>query len=81
MAVLPTWLDEMLKPGVGPGVFKTLKISLLLLIGILCFMLYYIQDEQVIFHLRIYLGMTIILTLLVVWCGAHPFRCYITSFE
>ena len=57
----------MLKPGVGPGVFKTLKVSLVLLMGILCFMLYYIEDSQIQFHLRIYLGMTVILTLLVTW--------------
>uniref|UniRef100_A0A6V4V666 Transmembrane protein n=1 Tax=Prymnesium polylepis TaxID=72548 RepID=A0A6V4V666_9EUKA len=67
VAILPTWLDEMLKPGVGPGVFKTLKLSLLSLIVILCFMLYNIEDEQIQFHLRIYLGMTLILTALVVW--------------
>ena len=42
---LPRWLDDMLKPGVGPGVFMTLKMSLFALIICLGFMLYNIEDQ------------------------------------
>lgn len=45
VATLPSWLDEMMKPGVGPGVFNTLKLSLVSLICILLFMLYSIDDS------------------------------------
>ncbi|KAL1495110.1 hypothetical protein AB1Y20_016978 [Prymnesium parvum] len=66
-SLLPAWLDSMLQPGVGPGVFRTLKVSLILLMLVICVMLYYIEDPSILFHLRIYLTMTLLLTLLVVW--------------
>ena len=43
--VLPGWLGELLKPGVGPGIFTTLKLSLVCLVLTLCVMLIYIEDE------------------------------------
>jgi hypothetical protein len=42
---LPSWLDQLLKPGVSSGVFTTLKLSLVSLIIILLFMLYSIHDS------------------------------------
>ena len=42
---LPKWLDDMLKPGVGAGVFTTLKLSLVGLVLTLCALLVYIEDE------------------------------------
>ena len=42
---LPGWLDELLKPGVSPGVFTTLKLSLVSLIIVLSSMLCIIQDS------------------------------------
>ena len=42
---LPKWLDELLQPGVGPGVFMTLKLSLVALITCLIVMAYNITDE------------------------------------
>ena len=42
---LPGWLDELLKPGVSPGVFTTLKLSLVSLIIVLSGMLCIIQDS------------------------------------
>ena len=44
VAILPNWLDDMLKPGVGSGVFFTLKAALVSLIFILLFMLYAVED-------------------------------------
>ena len=44
-SLLPGWLDEMLQPGVGAGVFTTLKLCLVGLIITLSSMLYTIQDE------------------------------------
>lgn len=41
---LPTWLDEMLKPGVGKGVFNTLKLSLVGLVLVLCGLLVLLED-------------------------------------
>ena len=38
------WLEDLLKPGVGPGVFSALKLSLVGLIFILLFMLYGIEE-------------------------------------
>ena len=42
---LPGWLNDLLKPGVGQGVFTTLKVSLLCLVLTLCMLLMYISDE------------------------------------
>ena len=42
---LPGWLNDLLKPGVGQGVFMTLKVSLVLLVLTLCALLIYIEDE------------------------------------
>ena len=42
---LPGWLNDMLKPGVGAGVFMTLKLSLVGLVCTLAILLCYIQDE------------------------------------
>ena len=42
---LPAWLNDMLKPGVGAGVFTTLKLSLVGLVLTLCLLLVYITDE------------------------------------
>ena len=39
------WLNDLLKPGVGQGVFTTLKVSLLCLVLTLCMLLMYISDE------------------------------------
>ena len=41
---LPSWLDSMLQPGVGDGVFITLKASLVGLILTLLTMCYCIDD-------------------------------------
>ena len=42
---LPGWLNDMLKPGVGQGVFTTLKLCLIGLVLTLCVLLIYIEDE------------------------------------
>ena len=42
---LPSWLDDMLKPGVSSGVFTTLKLSLVGLVLTLCMMIYMIEDS------------------------------------
>lgn len=41
---LPDWLEDLLKPGVGQGVFMTLKVSLLGLILTLTALLFYLED-------------------------------------
>jgi len=41
---LPSWLDAMLQPGVGDGVFMTLKATLVGLILVLLTMCYFIED-------------------------------------
>ena len=41
---LPTWLDELLKPGVSNGVFMTLKLCLVGLVLVLCIMLAVLED-------------------------------------
>jgi hypothetical protein len=103
---LPGWLDDMLKPGVGQGVFTTLKLSLVGLVGTLVFLLFWITDEArrqrrsgacfsarlssltdgalhrsqtARFHISVFLAMSIILLVLVVWfineVGATQRRC------
>jgi len=64
---LPGWLDELLKPGVSPGVFTTLKLSLVSLIIVLSGMLCIIQDSTIRLHVSIFLFMSIVLLVLVVW--------------
>merc|ERR1719198_989529 len=64
---LPSWLDNLLKPGVGPGVFITLKLSLVGLVIVLCCMVAYIDIPEVNIHLKIFLGMSIFLLIIVVW--------------
>lgn len=41
---LPGWINDLLKPGVGQGVFVTLKVSLVLLVLTLGSLLIYIED-------------------------------------
>ena len=41
---LPKWLSDLLEPGVGPGVFAALKLSIVALIICLLFMLYFIEN-------------------------------------
>lgn len=48
---LPKWLDDMLKPGVGSGVFLTLKLSLIGLVLTLCLLLSFMQDPVCILFL------------------------------
>ena len=64
---LPTWLDEMLKPGVSTGIFNTLKLSLVLLVLVLGALLTVMTDETVRLHVSIFLGMSVVLLCLVVW--------------
>ena len=64
---LPGWINELLKPGVGQGVFTTLKISLVLLILTLGSLLMYIEDETALLHMKIFMGMAFLLLILVVW--------------
>ena len=42
---LPGWLNDMLQPGVGQGIFMTLKVSLVGLVLTLGALLMYIEDE------------------------------------
>ena len=64
---LPSWLEDMLKPGVSSGIFMTLKLSLvflvLTLVGLLCVM----TDETIRMHVSIFLFMSIVLLVLVIW--------------
>lgn len=64
---LPGWINDLLKPGVGQGVFMTLKLSLVLLVLTLGGLLMYIEDETARLHMKIFLGMSCILLVLVVW--------------
>ena len=64
---LPGWLDDMLKPGVSAGVFTTLKLALVGLVITLCFMLSVLTDATIRMHLSIFLGMSIILLVLIIW--------------
>ncbi|EOD28135.1 hypothetical protein EMIHUDRAFT_457016 [Emiliania huxleyi CCMP1516] len=64
---LPSWLDSLLQPGVGNGVFITLKASLVLLICVLLVMCCYIDDPDVAFHLKVFTSMAVILLAIVVW--------------
>ena len=64
---LPGWLNDLLKPGVGNGVFVTLKLSLVGLVLTLVLLLNFIQDETARLHLSIFLGMSVILLLLIIW--------------
>ena len=64
---LPSWLEDMLKPGVSSGIFMTLKLSLvflvLTLVGLLCVM----TDQTIRMHVSIFLFMSIVLLGLVIW--------------
>ena len=64
---LPQWLDELLKPGVSQGVFSTLKACLVGLVLTLCVMLALLEDPTLRMHISIFLGMSVILLLLVIW--------------
>ena len=64
---LPKWLDELLKPGVSQGVFSTLKACLVGLVLTLCVMLALLEDPTLRMHISIFLGMSVILLLLVIW--------------
>ena len=64
---LPKWLEEMMEPGVGSGVFLTLKLSLIGLVTTLCIMLSFVEDSTVRMHLKIFLSMALLLTVLVIW--------------
>lgn len=64
---LPAWLEDMLKPGVGSAVFLTLKLSLVGLVLTLCGLLTYLTDPTIRMHVSIFLGMTVVLLLLVIW--------------
>ena len=68
---LPGWLNDLLKPGVGQGIFMTLKLSLFGLVLTLSVLLCYITDETARLHLSIFLGMSIILLCLVIWFVAE----------
>ena len=64
---LPSWLEEMMEPGVGPGVFLTLKLALIGLVTTLCLMLSFTEDLTIRFHLKVFLGLASILTVIVIW--------------
>ena len=64
---LPGWLEDMLKPGVGSGVFTTLKASLIGLVLTLVILLMYIEDSTIRIHLSVFLGMSVLLLGLVIW--------------
>ena len=64
---LPGWMENLLKPGVGPGVFTTLKASLVGLVFTLVLMLMYIEDATARMHVSIFLAMSVLLLGLVIW--------------
>mmetsp|Transcript_6144 Transcript_6144/g.14178 ORF Transcript_6144/g.14178 Transcript_6144/m.14178 type:complete len:114 (-) Transcript_6144:494-835(-) len=64
---LPQWLEQLMAPGVGQGVFTTLKLSLICLVGCLLGMLYFVNDPDLRLHLYIFLGMACVLLVLVLW--------------
>ena len=64
---LPGWLEEMMSPGVGSKAFFTLKLSLVALIACLCAMLSIVSDEDIRIHLKVFLGMSAVLVVLVSW--------------
>jgi FtsH-binding integral membrane protein len=64
---LPKWLDDMLKPGVSQGIFTTLKASLVGLVLVLSCLLYVITDDHIRLHVSIFLGMSVVLLVLVIW--------------
>merc|ERR1712087_327024 len=64
---LPTWMEELFEPGVGPKVFLTLKGSLFGLIFILGIMIYYITEPSIRIHLYVFFGMSCVLLLLILW--------------
>uniref|UniRef100_A0A7S2GJG6 H(+)-exporting diphosphatase n=1 Tax=Haptolina brevifila TaxID=156173 RepID=A0A7S2GJG6_9EUKA len=64
---LPTWLDDLLKPGVSNGVIMTLKLSLVGLVIVLSIMLFFLNDPTVRMHVSIFLGMSVVLLMLVIW--------------
>ena len=66
-AVLPNWLEEMMEPGVGAGVFLTLKLALIGLVATLCLMLSFTEDLTIRFHLKVFLGLASVLTVIVLW--------------
>jgi len=57
----------MLKPGVGKGVFNTLKLSLVGLVLVLCGLLVLLEDAYIRMHVGIFLGMSIVLLVLIIW--------------
>ena len=65
--VLPNWLEDMMQPGVGSGVFLTLKLALIGLVTTLCLMLSFTEDLTIRFHLKVFLGLASFLTVLVIW--------------
>uniref|UniRef100_A0A7S4C122 Uncharacterized protein n=1 Tax=Chrysotila carterae TaxID=13221 RepID=A0A7S4C122_CHRCT len=64
---LPSWLEELMAPGVGQGVFVTLKLSLVALIVCLLGLLYVIKDPEIRIHLYVFLAMSAVLMVLVIW--------------
>ena len=64
---LPSWLENLLAPGVGKGVFMTLKLALIGTILTALSMLYLVTDEQIRFHLYVFTGLAVVLTGLVFW--------------
>jgi len=64
---LPQWLDDLLKPGVSNAVFTTLKLSLVGLVLVLCMMLSILEDPTIRMHVSIFLGMSVILLVLIIW--------------
>ena len=65
--VLPNWLEDMMEPGVGSGVFLTLKLALIGLVTTLCLMLSFTEDLTIRFHLKVFLGLASVLTVIVIW--------------
>ena len=57
----------MLKPGVGAGVFLTLKLSLIGLLCTLCALLTFVTDPDIRMHLKIFLCLAVVLTAIVIW--------------
>lgn len=73
------WVVGLLEPGTKPGVFTFFKMVVIALVGCVAFMLFGLDmPSDVRFHLKIFLGLSVALMVLTIWCGrkrrARPLR-------
>lgn len=70
------WLNALLEPGTHPMVFSFFKaVSVLLVLSILFILFTVDVGDDVLIHLRVFLGLSVVLLVLTIWCGPLAPAC------